>query len=103
MVFLDFKRAFETINQEILFQKLKSYGICGSAMQWITDYLIDRKQKVKLSDVISTVRNVNYGIPQGYVLGTLLFILYINYISNATSCDFMNFFADDTLLAVYDG
>ena len=72
-------------------------------MQWLTDYLTDRKQKVKLSDVISTVRNVNYGIPQGYVLGTLLFILYINYISNATSCDFINLFADDTLLAGYDG
>ena len=87
VVFLDFKQAFETINQEILFQILKSYGICGSAMQWLTDYLTDRKEKVKLSDIIYTVRNINYGIPQGSILGTLLFILYINNISNANVYD----------------
>lgn len=97
-VFLDLKKAFDTVNHTILLDKLYHYGIRGSAHQWFKSYLNNRKQSVKCNNVISEEMSVKTGIPQGSLLGPLIFILYINDLhclsDNNNSTTIM--FADDT-------
>ncbi|MEE9189443.1 MAG: reverse transcriptase family protein [Candidatus Neomarinimicrobiota bacterium] len=95
-IFLDLSKAFDTINHEILLSKLNNYGIRGLANDWFRSYLSGRLQFVKFKDINSSYLEVTCGVPQGSILGPLLFILYINDISN--SSNILNFilFADDT-------
>ena len=99
-VFLDLRRAFETIDRQTLIIKLKKLGLCGTALKWIESYLCDRKQRVKINDIMSDTIENKYGVPQGSVLGPLLFILYINDIVDVVDSVEMHLFADDTLLYV---
>jgi hypothetical protein len=103
-VFLDFKRAFETIDRSILLDKLQKYGVGGNVLVWFKSYLTDRTQVTNYNNVTSHVLINNYGVPQGSVLGPLLFIIYINDLPNCLDNVFVNVFADDTLisLAGYD-
>ena len=95
-VFLDFSKAFDTVNHQILLSKLDKYGFRGIPHLWFTDYLTNRKQFVKVGDVESNKLEMLCGVPQGSTLGPLLFLLYINDISNCSTKLTFRIFADDT-------
>jgi len=95
-VFLDFSKAFDTVNYPILYEKLKMYGIRGTALDWIKNYLSSRKQFVTYNNEKSECLNISCGVPQGSILGPLLFLLYVNDIANISNVIFPILFADDT-------
>jgi hypothetical protein len=97
-VFIDLSKAFDTLDHEILIKKLEHYGIEGTAIRWFTNYLGDRQQYVKYNNVTSPFAKIKTGVPQGSVLGPLLFLIYINDIYEATKALDDVLFADDTSL-----
>ena len=101
-IFIDLSKAFDTISHEKLLYKLDIYGIRGNANLLISSYLSDRKQYVSVLGENSDERPVLYGVPQGSVLGPLLFIMYINDISNSTQLGKFILFADDTNIFIAD-
>ena len=94
-LYLYFMKAFDTVPHRRLIHKLKSYGISGPVLSWIKDFLSDRVQRVIVNGSASKWAKVLSGIPQGSVLGPLLFVIFINDICDSiNSCSYM--FADDT-------
>ena len=77
-VFIDLKKAFDTIDQHILLNKLQRYGICNRTPLWLSSYLLGRSQRVEVDKALSSTLDIASGVPQGSFLGRLLFILYIN-------------------------
>ena len=95
-VFLDFAKAFDTVNHDILLNKLKYYEIRGVALDLFKSYLQNRPQIVKVGGTTSNPMTVKYGVPQGSVLGPLLFLVYINDIHKSSEILRFHLFADDT-------
>ena len=95
-LFLDFSKAFNTINYHILFAKLYHYGIRVCLLDWFKSYLTDRKQYVYYNGYSSSTQTVTCGVPQGSILGPLLFLIYVNDLATVSEHIFSILFADDT-------
>jgi hypothetical protein len=99
-IYLDFSKAFDTINHNILLRKLSKYGIRGIALDLLCNYLDSRSQYVSFNSFNSDLLPITCGVPQGSILGPLLFILYINDISTVSDILFSILYADDSNLFV---
>ena len=95
-LFIDLKKAFDTVHHRILLRKLYAYGIRGILLKWFESYLSDRSQYVIYDGVESEIRPVECGVPQGSILGPLLFIISMNDICNVSDLMFAIMYADDT-------
>ena len=99
-IYLDLQKAFDTVDHSILLAKLYNYGIRGNVYNWFKDYLYDRQQFVSIKGINSDTASVLYGVPQGSVLGPLLFLIYVNDIYSCIDDATVKLFADDTNLFV---
>ena len=99
VVYLDFAKAFDKVDHEILLQKLHIFGVRGKLHDWIKDFLLNRSQLVTVSGVHSVLALVLSGVPQGSVLGPILFLIYIDDLNNCLEGSSSGSFADDTRLS----
>ena len=100
-IFVDLHKAFDTVDHSILLSKLCHYGIRGLTNEWFESYLANRKQFVSINGFVSSTSSIASGVPQGYVLGPLLFLLYINDLHVAIKhCTFLHFADNTNLLTI---
>ena len=100
-IFLDLAKAFDCVSHDILLRKLEKYGIRGNVYKLFKSYLSSRSQYVKLDNTVSSFIDIVFGVPQGSILGPLLFLIYINDLPEASHF-FIRLFADDTFLCAQD-
>ena len=98
-IYLDLSKAFDTLNHQILLYKLNYYGIRTTALKLFENYLTSRKQCVEFNGSLSDYLTVTTGVPQGSILGPLLFIIYINDIVSVSNIFYPIIYADDTTLS----
>ena len=96
IIYLDYKKAFNVVDHHILFRKLKSRGITGNIGKWIANFISDRKQSVAVNQKLSRSEPVSSGVPQGSVLGPILFLVMISDIDDEVINSTVSSFADDT-------
>jgi hypothetical protein len=101
-IFLDFAKAFDTVNHNILVEKLDYYGVKDLALGWFKSYLNNRAQYTQIGETLSDVGYIKHGVPQGSVLGPLLFLVYINDITESSKILQFYLFADDTTIFYSD-
>ena len=97
---IDFSKAFDMVEHSILLKKLEHYGIRGKASQWINSYLHNIMQFVSIDGTDSETRHMQYDVPQGSILGPLLFIIHINDIPNASQIAKFILYADDANITI---
>ena len=97
-IFIDLQKAFDTVNHSILINKLNYYGIRGTGNNWFKSYLSNRSQYVSIQGYDSDIKEIKHGVPQGSVLGPLLFLIYINDLHKSIRYSSVYHFADDTNL-----
>lgn len=102
IAYLDLRKAFDTVDPDVLLQKLTWIGILDQEHKWFTNYLTNRKQKVSLAGSTSEPLTISYGVPQGSILGPLLFIFFINDLPKVINHCQIGLYADDTVL-MYSG
>ena len=100
LLLIDFSKAFDMVEHNILLDKLQHYGIRGTVLKWFQSYLSDRKQFVTIDGVDSDTKLIKYGVPQGSILGPLLFIIYINDLPNISEIAKFIMYADDANIII---
>lgn len=96
VIFIDIKKAFDTIDHEIILQKLAKYGVDQDALKWLKSYLANRLQQCNVNNHLSSTSPLNCGVPQGSIIGPLLFLIFINDLPNCLSLGSPRMYADDT-------
>ena len=99
MIFIDLKKAFDTVDHDILLAKLRKYGIENVELTWFTSYLTNRKQFCKVNGVCSKTEDIRCGVPHGSCLGPLLFLIYINDLPFSLKKGNVTMYADDTTIS----
>ena len=100
LLLIDFSKAFDMVDHKILLNKLEHYGVRSNLLQWFKSYLTDRRQFVKVNETESSTLNLSHGVPQGSILGPLLFIIYINDMPQISNLAQFILYADDANIIV---